>query len=466
MKKALKIILCLVLCIVIAGFVVFAPYLSSFVKSTDEFTLKDGDNILKSPIVLNLKGSEKAEELFLIEEYENGWFNYYAIEYTADCYVKGTINYKTGVKEKKEEFFLEPAEKETVFYSFLDNAMVKNRGSKITALSLESLTDGKGNVAITNISLFNRTLPEQEVFIQNDKLKIGVDLLWGGALSYLEDLDSNVEAVYVDDLIKVDSNATERYPGTEAVNTNVNLINRYDTGRLIQQSYYGTDQYECGTFMDNKWSYNPVQGGNQFNDTSKIVDIQVTENSIYIKCRPLDWAKEKEHITPSYMEATYSIEDNVVHTRCRFVDFSGYPEAEREQEIPAFYCIEPLNNFQYYSGKKPWTNGKLTSEPELIFWPDAGYPKFYSKEHWAAFTGEFEDSFGMGVYVPTQEEFLAGVFDREKTTDEDPSIAASTSYIAVIKTRTFTSFEPYSYEYYLTTGNTQEIRDSFKVIDQ
>ena len=56
-----------------------------------------------------------------------------------------------------------------------------------------------------------------------------------------------------------------------------------------------------------------MQGGNQYNDHSKIVDLRLSEEEIYIKCRPLDWAKEKEFITPSYMEAWYTIENNNVH---------------------------------------------------------------------------------------------------------------------------------------------------------
>ena len=223
-------------------------------------------------------------------------------------------------------------------------------------------------------------------------------------------------------------------------------------------------EYDFGIFMENDWRYNPVQGGNKFGDASKIVDLKITDNSVYIKCRPLDWAKEKEFITPSYMEATYSIENGAVHGKCRFVDFSGYPEAESSQEIPAFYCIEPFNNFVYYKGDNPWKNEPLTNEPDLIFWPDAGYPKFYNKENWAAFTGEFEDSFGIGIYVRGEEEFLSGVFNRETTDSEDPSTDDPTSYIAITKTRIFRSFEPFQYEYYLATGNTTEIRETFKNI--
>ncbi len=463
MKKSFKNTVLILLGFILIPASIFSAYITSFFQTTDNFEMKNEISLLKETAVVAVAKSE-SEPQVLDLSVNCGWFNYYGIEYSSDCYVKATIIYSAGIKAKTEDFFLEPAKKKTTFYSFVDDALAGKKGNKIASITFEPLTEAKKDIKIYGISVFNREIPQQEIFIQNDTHKLGIDLLWGGALSYLEDLDSNVQAVSVDGKIKVDSNASERY-NAEPVNNNVNLINRNDTGRLVQQSYYGTLDYDHGVYMDNDWRYNPVQGGNQFNDASKIVDLKVTENSIYIKCRPLDWAKEKEYITPSYMEATYSLENGAVHAKCRFVDFSGYPEAESTQEIPAFYCIEPLNNFVYYKGDKPWTNGKLTCEPDLIFWPDAGYPNFYSKENWSAFTGEFEDSFGIGVYVDNEEAFLAGVYEREKTTNEDPSKDGPTSYIAIVKNRTFKSFDPYQYEYYLATGDTTEIRSTFEKID-
>ncbi|MBE6799631.1 MAG: hypothetical protein E7529_00340 [Ruminococcaceae bacterium] len=472
MKNFSKVFLCIFLVIVICSAVIVGPYAISFLpfKTDEDFDISKGTtsfNMTNSIKKVNDDGSLDLEGILHITptETKSDLFNYYGISYTSDSYLKGTLTYKKGVKEVSEDFFLEPSKKETAFYSFIDGCLDGEKGRKVISLTFECIDKENCKVNILGFSVFNREIPEQEIFIQNDTHKLGIDLLWGGALSYLEDLDSNVQAVSVDGKIKVDSNASDRY-NAESVNNNVNLINRNDTGRLVQQSYYGTIEYDHGVYMENDWRYNPVQGGNQFNDASKIVDLRVTENSIYIKCRPLDWAKEKEYITPSYMEATYSLENGAVHAKCRFVDFSGYPEAEATQEIPAFYCIEPLNNFVYYGGDKPWTNGKLTNEPDLIFWPDAGYPNFYSKENWSAFTGEFEDSFGIGVYVDNEEAFLAGVFEREKTTNEDPSKDGPTSYIAIVKNRIFKSFDPYQYEYYLATGDTTEIRNTFEKIDR
>lgn len=470
MKKGIKIAIGVALAVIIAVLGVFSPYILSFVVTDSEFVIdKDNEDIViaitSSHKTFNDDGSINLEKAVncTFDDSKFKMFNYYGLKYTTDAYVKGTLTYEAGTKEVSEDFFLEPTNTEKEFNSFIDDFLDGKKAYKLISLSFEALNKEDAKMDILGFSVFNREIPDREVFVESDNLKIGVDLLWGGALSYVENLDSKVQAVSVDGQIKVDSNAEERY-NAKSVNDNVNLINRYDPGRLVQQSYYGTMEYDFGIFMENDWRYNPVQGGNQFGDASKIVDLKITDNSVYIKCRPLDWAKEKEFITPSYMEATYSIENGAVHGKCRFVDFSGYPEAESSQEIPAFYCIEPFNNFVYYKGDNPWKNEPLTNEPDLIFWPDAGYPKFYNKENWAAFTGEFEDSFGIGIYVRGEEEFLSGVFNRETTDSEDPSTDDPTSYIAITKTRIFRSFEPFEYEYYLATGNTTEIRETFKNI--
>lgn len=468
MKKIISIVLSFIL-----GFfsypISYLPFNedTSFDVVTGEFLTFNGekaevtvDGTYEDDGTIELDGKVTAE----FENIAVDWFNYYSLSYTADSYVKGEITYRAGVKEKTEEFFLEPSE-DGIFSSFIDNSLDGTKANGICSVSFEPIDTDFAKIRVRGFATFNRDIPDDEIFIENDEHKLGINLLWGGAVSYLEDMNSDVEAVRTEDRVYVDSNASERY-GTDAFSKNVNLINCNDTGRLIQQSYYGTLDYDCGEYMGNVWSYNPVQGGNQYNDSSKIVDVRCDENSIYIKSRPLDWAKEKEYITPSYMEATYSFENGAVHIECRFVDFSGYEGRLADQELPAFYCIEPLNNFVYYAGDKPWTNDALTSEPDLIFWPDAGYPKFKTQENWAAFTGEFEDSFGIGVYVPNQDEFLAGVYARGEELSEDPAKSSPTSYFAVVEQKVMNSFEPFEYDYFVATGNTNEIRSTFEKVKQ
>ncbi len=452
MKKFLAIILAILM---------FPSYLFSFLPSQadTEFALEsnvsaDGTAQIGGNSVEYTKTSQGGKTVFDFAQADCGWFNYFGIKYTSDAYMKGEITYTLTAGDYTEEFFLEPSETPADFRSFIDGYLDKKKSKYLTSLSFEPLNKSEAEFNLLGVSFFNREIPDREVYIQTEEYKLGVDLQWGGALSYLEDLNSSVEAVEKDGRIFVDSNASERY-GAKAVNKNVNLINRFDPGRLIQQSYYGTPDYEQGIYNDTPWNYNPVQGGNQFGECSKIVDLICTENSLYVKCRPLDWAKPADCITPSYMEATYTISGGTVGVECRFVDFSGLPTWYTSQEIPAFYCVEPFNRFVYCK------DGELAYENNLIFWPDAGYPMFKSSENWAAFTGEFDDSFGIGIYVADAQEFLAGVFSRETTTSRDPSVDPATSYIAAIEFLDFQSFSPIEYDYLIATGTAAEIRAKF-----
>lgn len=452
-----------------ALFTFFPAFIFSFLPSEidTEFSIP----VTEGKICIN--GEEAKYEIaegeyteYLFNGIKTEIFNYFGIKYSSDTYMKGFIEFSGKGEAVREEFFLEPGE-DMEFYSLIDGFLDKAKMNRLYTIGFKKLQDKDCSFTFKGIALFNREILGNEVYIENDEHKLGITLSWGGALSYLEDKNSSVEAVIVDGVTKVDSDASGRY-GVRAKSKHVNLINANDTGRLVQQSYYGTgdfEGYQGGYFMDQKWNYNPVQGGNQFNDAAKIVDVRTGENSIYIKCRPLDWAKEKEYITPSYMEATYSLADGLIKAECRFTDFSGYPEADTTQECPAFYCIEPLNRFVYYSGNAPWTgDSKLSYENDLIFWPDAGYPNFYSTENWAAFIGEFDDSFGIGLYVHNEVSFLAGVFSRGNCTTADPATESPTSYIAAVEKYNLRSFNPTSYEFYLSTGTTEEIRANFSTV--
>ncbi len=454
-----------IISLIMSFIMLIAGYPMSFLPSqTDnDFTVIQGEASTESVLIngneTSVEFSENSGKITCVfSSAECGFFNYFGIAYSSDAYLKGEIIYSRGKRVSSEEFFLEPCEN-GVFYSFIDGILDNKKMNGLCSVSFAPLDKSEANIEILGIATFNRAVPEREVFIENGRVKIGIDLLWGGALSYYEDLDSSVEAVIVDGVTKVDSDASARY-GKKAVSKSVNLINADDTGRLIQQSYYGSDGssgdgYTPGIFMGNIWRYNPVQGGNMYNESSKIVDLRVGENELYIKCRPLDWSLPAENITPSYMEAVYTLDGARVDATCRFVDFSGYTPTYATQEIPAFYCVEPLNRFVYV------TDDGIAIKSDLIFWPDAGYPNFESVECWSGFIGDFDDSFGFGVYVPDETTFLAGVYDRGMCSTKAPAYEGPTSYIALVKDRLFESYSPYSYSFSLTSGTVDEMRQTF-----
>jgi len=397
----------------------------------------------------------------------NKSFNYYGLSLQSSEFLKGKITYGTLCGSETEEFFIEKSAKQTEFFSFIDNYFSNKKACNIKSITFENLGSEPAVVTIGGIACYNRPVLDETVFISDANYKIGVSLLWGGSLSYLEYLKANVQAVRTADDVIIGVDSLSKYGG-KLITNKVNLINRADTGRLVQQSYYGTsgehDGYVQGTSFNSLWNYNPVQGGNQFGDESKIVDCKITADSIYIKCRPMDWAKHAEDITPSYMEATYTLKEGCVRVDCRFTDFSQWESVMRGQELPAFYAVEPLNSFRYYGGNSPWTNdAAIKHEDNLIFWPDAGMPTFEATENWCAWTNMEDNGFGIGLYVPGISNMLAGIFDRGGKIGEDPSTSGPTSYVAALKTLALKSFVPLEYSYLLSAGNISDIRQTFKV---
>ncbi len=421
--------------------------------------------------------------------YSTTAFNRYELKYSSDAYVKGTITFGSG----SEEFFLEASE-DGSFSSYIDTFLDGKTQSKVVSIAFEPLDKEFMDFTLNSLNLSKGADVGDDygmVYLSDANYKIGVDLDWGGALTYMEDLANSVIAAQKKSLFGSSNNPVEVGLSSDfksstftKYNTlsNVNLINAHDTGRLVQQSYYGAGDstYEPGMFEGAAWPYNPVQGGNLNNEPSKIVDLKVTDNCIYIKCRPLDWAREAKYITPTYMEAWYTLEDGMMRANCRFVDFSGYPSLVTNQEIPAFYCVEPLNNFVYYSGGEPWSDSNTqVTRDDLQFWSGRDDQNFPCNENWAAFIGDSTSGYGIGVYSPGQTDFCAGVMEKDTLKSlEDENLTSdlmagqplanhnSTSYIGVIGSFEFKSYTPIAYSYYLTTGNVSTIRNKFKPLAQ
>jgi hypothetical protein len=298
----------------------------------------------------------------------------------------------------------------------------------------------KGNRAyllLEDITVSTREMPSADVvYISDGKYKLGIKLTWGGGVSYLEDLADGDESI-------------------------TNLLNDHDTGRLIQQSYYGTSSapYVPAKYGETLWGYNPVQGGDQYGNRSKLVDFSISEDgrSIWVKCQPLDWA-QKNMRTPSYMENTYTIADGHIEVSNRFTDFSGYTHNNSHQELPAFYTISYLSDFVFYDGTKPWTGDALTVKKDLKFWAgnSDAYFNVKSKENWCAWVAP--NGYGVGVYTPIAEILLAGRHEYNGSKDAHNN---ATNYVAPLITYRHKTFETFEYTYYITTGSTEEIRAKF-----
>lgn len=444
-------------------------------SSTAEFSVDVNESEDKT---ISINGSQKTVSCANYNytlNYSATAFNQYVITYSSDAYVKGELNFNGTI----EEFFLEPSE-EGEFSGYIDGFLSGTTQTEITSITFIPLNKDYMDFSLNSVGLTEATsLGDSDgmVYLDGTNYKIGIDLDWGGALTYMEDKTNSVMSSvkkYGTKVTEVDFNSkVSTSSWTYNTSSNVNLINAHDTGRLVQQSYYGTGSYpyEPGMYGEAVWNYNPVQGGNLYNEASKIVDLKVTDNEIYIKCRPLDWAKEAQYITPSYMEAWYTLENGLMRATCRFVDYSGYPSVTTTQELPAFYCVEPLNDFVYYTGGEAWSDSNTkTTLTDLGFWGTATDQDFQCNENWAAFKGDDDDSFAIGIYCPGQTLFHTGVYyggdGATRCSTTTPATEDPTSYIGVVDTLHFQSYNPISYCYYISTGDVDTIRGNFKTIAQ
>ncbi len=488
---------------------------------TTTFTVNVTDGDEKSITVNGAAHPVKVANNNYTIEYSTTPFNRYELTYYSDSYVKGVITMDADT----EVFFLEPSDN-GYFASYIDSFLRGITHYSVISIEFTCLDKEFGNFELYSVSTINTTVPTDPTqFYQNDEYKVGISLDYGGVVSEIYDLknqtasDPVVVRVYNEngkDITRVDHRSIlDRDFGTnyKAESTEVNLINTNDRGRYLQQSYYGTDQppFELGDYNGVEWPYNPVQGGNinhfdpvtgdviKGGEASKVIDYRITDKEIYIKTRPLDWGKNSEdypdsYVTDSYMEAWYVFEDGMIKTYCRFVDYSGYPSNTRDQELPALYTIEPLNNFVYHSGGEAWSDANVRQDKEEPdFW--GVLPEYNAllqangmptvdvdvdcNENWAAFTASPDpESFGIGVYSAGVTDFHYGVFpaiyneDQVKqgnlvenyrhTASLDPAVESPTSYISPVGVMTFESYKPIEYSYYVTTGTEEEIREDFR----
>ena len=366
-------------------------------------------------------------------------FNRYRLVYSASAPVQGTITYSAGGSTHVEDFYLEAGVRKT-FSSFIDGFLNGTKGTQLDYLSFYPKVEDGCVFRLDEMDLDTTDVSGGVTYIENARFKIGADLSWGGGLCYIEDKQNEDAGLK-------------------------NLLNRCDAGRLVQQSYYGTmsEPYKCASYNGSTWSYNPVQGGDQHGNKSKIVDFQVKGDSIYVKCRPMDWAQNGS-LTPSYMENTYTLEDDYIRVDNRFTDYSNYNHRMAHQELPAFYVVSYLDQFTFYDGSNPWSEDRLTVKKDLNFWGDPQYSQdcYFpvrqgNTETWCSWTSQ-ETGYGIGLYTPNVEILLAGRFSYNGS--KDPTNGA-TNYVAPLCTMSLSSFEPQEYSYLITTGDVSEIRETF-----
>lgn len=224
-----------------------------------------------------------------------------------------------------------------------------------------------------------------------------------------------------------------------------NLLNHYDHGRLVQQSYYGNAD---GSDWNGKaWRWNPVQGGDYKGEAAKVLALEAKATQLYSKTQARHWAECRD-IPEVIMEQWIEFYGALAHVRCRMTYHGTQRHEVADQETPAVFVNPELKTLLLYDGEHPWSGGKLSrAQPG---WPGE---QRRMTEGWAAYVDQHDA--GLGVLVPDSDRLTCYRFG---TGDDDVSAC---SYFAPL---TRLAIEPeleFEYEYYLTAGSIAEIRERF-----
>jgi hypothetical protein len=222
-----------------------------------------------------------------------------------------------------------------------------------------------------------------------------------------------------------------------------NLLNHYDHGRLVQQSYYG--DRDGSQWAGKPWRWNPVQGGDWQGHAAKVLELKATATTLESKTMPKHWASGAD-VPEMTMEQRIALEGNVagVHFAMRYT--GRHAHAPADHELPAFFAEPDLATLVLYDGNKPWTGAPVSrSKPG---WPNEARRM---TENWAAYVDDKD--FGVGAFVPVTTRLTCYRYQ---------AAPSSCSYFAPLKTFALTPGLVFEYDVFLTVGTSHEIRETFR----
>lgn len=291
-----------------------------------------------------------------------------------------------------------------------------------------------GGTSTTWTSIFNPNLPgapaapgvPRLAVLGNNRVRVGIDLVAGGAITFLTDGPNGA-----------------------------NMINNFDLGRQLQTSLYsGPIPYEQNgkqpVYIWRNLGWNPVQVGDVHNNPAQVIGYQQFDSTrLYVKTIPLVWPLLNEP-AECVMEHWLELRGNVVHVRSRTQinrrDTTQY-EA-RTQEAPCVYLNGPFSQIMTYSGSQPFTGAAITdasTEKDMV--------TRHATENWTALLNK--EGRGVGLHVPNQYRFVTGFFGKSNAGTEYDS---PTAYEAATPLIVLDHNGVYEFEYNLILGTVADIR--------
>ncbi|MBE0655123.1 MAG: hypothetical protein IH594_15075, partial [Bacteroidales bacterium] len=162
-----------------------------------------------------------------------------------------------------------------------------------------------------------------------------------------------------------------------------------------------------------KIGWNPIQAGDVYGYGSKIIDLYVGSDSIFVSCIPMHWPLENVPGQCIY-ESRIKLDGNKVYATARILnhrdDHTQYPA--RTSEFPAVYTNGTYYKLYTYTGDVPFTMAPLKRIPKrTVERGEFPWTRFQSTESWAALVND--DNLGLAVYSPVTQRFLGGFTGKE-----------------------------------------------------
>lgn len=220
-----------------------------------------------------------------------------------------------------------------------------------------------------------------------------------------------------------------------------NLLNAYDVGRYMQQSYYGDE--DGSDWHGKPWRYNPVQGGSWKNEAAEVLETKSDPTSLYAKIQPRHWATGA--FTPEcVMEQWLRLDGGKAHLRFKMTYTGEKEHKPHHQELPALFVTPTLDTLVFVDAEK-----KLTRK-------QPGFPNEYFRvgEPWCAWVDASDH--GLGLYMPHTTQLTCYRVRNGNQGD--------CSYLAPIQTFTLKPGLVFEYEVVLVIGSLEEMRAVFKAI--
>jgi arylsulfatase A len=296
--------------------------------------------------------------------------------------------------------------------------LVEQHRTTITPVKNQLADPPAPKKAITPAPAAASTAPVEKdlLFIDNGIIRLGVNTNWGAGIAWF----SNV-----------------RGP---------NLVNHHDTGRLIQQSYYGAK--DDSLWNKQPWRWNPVQGGDWKGHPAKVLELRATANTLYAKSQAKHWAAGDD--LPVIFEESIKLTGRLAHARFKMTYSGTNAHPKITHEIPAVFIAPQFDTLVLYDGANAWKNDTLhRSKPG---WPNESRN---ITEHWAAYVDE--KNWGLGVFVPVANKltcyrYAAGEDERK----------GACSYFAPVTEFAITPGTKFEYDVWLTIGYADKIRERFQ----